>query len=572
MTGRHHSDPPQGVRVRVVVAAAAVLVLAAGAVVAWRASGDSSCSGQVRLSVAAAPEIAVAVSETATEWARQATAPGGECVTVDVASAAPVNVAAAVATAADVTLNGVDKATGSTRVPDVWIPDSSAWLVRLRSARPGLVPDDAPSVARSPVVLATPEPVATTLGWPETKPTWVSLLERMTAGTLKVGIVEPTRDAAGLSGLMAFDSIATASGTGTTPATVGTVRAFFRGRSPLTADLVARFPRAGDAAAIGAGLGAAPLSEQAVISYNAGQPPVRLAALYLDPTPPGLDYPYALLPGVSAERAELARGLREALAGGSYRARLGAAGVRGADGTGQGLPSLPGSPNAVAQGAPDAKAVARAVTTWASVTRPGRMLLVMDVSGSMGAGVPTAGGAARAKVAVDAAAQGLSLVDDTWAVGLWTFSTLLNGDKDYQEQVPIGLMSVQRTAVLGALAKVQPRVGGNTGLYDTALAAYRAVQNGWDPASVNSVAILTDGKNQDPQGLSLDQLVTELKSLADPARPIQVIAIGIGDEVSEAELTKISSTTGGGTFIARDPSAIGEIFLKALALRPATGA
>jgi hypothetical protein len=54
----------------------------------------------------------------------------------------------------------------------------------------------------------------------------------------------------------------------------------------------------------------------------------------------------------------------------------------------------------------------------------------------------------------------------------------------------------------------------------------------------------------------------------DVHKPIQVIAIGIGDEVSEAELTQITSTTGGGTFIARDPSAIGPIFLKALSLRP----
>jgi len=96
----------------------------------------------------------------------------------------------------------------------------------------------------------------------------------------------------------------------------------------------------------------------------------------------------------------------------------------------------------------------------------------------------------------------------------------------------------------------------------------RSSWGGWDPRSVNSVVLLTDGQNQDSNGISLDALIEQLKGLVDPKRPIQVIAIGIGDDVSEAELTRITSTTGGGTFIARDPSAIGPIFIKALSLRP----
>ena len=49
---------------------------------------------------------------------------------------------------------------------------------------------------------------------------------------------------------------------------------------------------------------------------------------------------------------------------------------------------------------------------------------------------------------------------------------------------------------------------------------------------------------------------------------VEVIALGIGDEVNEAELMKITSATGGGVFIATDPSKIGQIFLQAIALRP----
>ena len=97
----------------------------------------------------------------------------------------------------------------------------------------------------------------------------------------------------------------------------------------------------------------------------------------------------------------------------------------------------------------------------------------------------------------------------------------------------------------------------------------KAVQDGWDPGRVNSVVMLTDGQNEDPQGISLDRLVAELQKAMDPKRPIQVIALGIGTDVSKAELQKITSVTGGGVFITNDPANIADIFLQAIALRPA---
>jgi Ca-activated chloride channel homolog len=147
------------------------------------------------------------------------------------------------------------------------------------------------------------------------------------------------------------------------------------------------------------------------------------------------------------------------------------------------------------------------------------------------------------------------------------FSTQLDGTNDYRQLVPIGPLSDNRQDLLRQLDSVKPKPTGNTGLYDTTLAAYKAVQAEWDPSRVNSVVILTDGKNDDQQGISLDQLVDALKKAMDPARPIEVIAIGIGNDVSEAELRRITDTAGGGTFIAPDPAKIGDIFLKAIALR-----
>src|SRR5262249_17244941 len=153
-------------------------------------------------------------------------------------------------------------------------------------------------------------------------------------------------------------------------------------------------------------------------------------------------------------------------------------------------------------------------------------------------------------------------LDDKWAVGLWTFSTLLDGDKDYKELVPIGPMSAQRTQLNQALAAIQAKRDGDTGLYDTVLAGYKAVQRGWSEGAFNSLVVMTDGQNDDKAGITLDQLISELKSVADPAKRISVILIGIGTEVNQSELEKITSAVGGGTFIATDPAKIGDIFLK----------
>ena len=100
------------------------------------------------------------------------------------------------------------------------------------------------------------------------------------------------------------------------------------------------------------------------------------------------------------------------------------------------------------------------------------------------------------------------------------------------------------------------------------MAAYKAVQAGWDPGRVNSVVMFTDGEDQDVGGSTLDQAITQLKAVVDPRRPVQMIFIGIGSQVGEAAMRQISDATGGAVFIADDPAKIDEIFLKAIALRP----
>ncbi|MET7835949.1 substrate-binding domain-containing protein [Micromonospora sediminicola] len=568
-------------------AATALVAVVAGSWFGYQQLAGPNCSGRIELSVSAAPEIAPAVRGAADDWVANGARVGDTCIAVNVTSAEPVDVAAAVASKHGATLAGVGQASGTAVTPDVWVPDSSTWLVRLKAGgASAFAPGNGASIARSPVVVALPEPVASRIGWPDKDLRWSDLLKQVTSSKpLRAGIVEPTQDAAGLSGLLSLTAAASSTGEAGSPqaqeAMVGALRALATNRSSLRQDLLARFPRSSDPTAIANGLGAAALSEEDVIAYNNTKPPIKLAALYLDPPPISLDYPFAVLPGIEPSKASAARVLYEALRSGDFKDRLAAQSLRAPDGNwGRGFQAPTGAPSPANGGEKqvppsgqggaaelDPVAIATATTTWSVATQSGRMLCVVDVSGSMKKPVATANGASREQVTVAAASQGLGLFDDSWSIGLWTFSTNLRGTQDWNELVGIGPLSGNRGTLQRGLASIRPS-SGDTGLYDTMLAAYQKVQQDWEPGKVNSIVLFTDGQNEDDNGISQKDLLDKLKKLRDDEQPVQVIIIGIGTEVNRKELKSITDVTGGGAFVTTDPSKIGEIFLQAIALRP----
>jgi Ca-activated chloride channel homolog len=557
-------------RVRFGILAVALLVLlAAGAVLADRTLLASRCGGYIRLSVTTDSHLAPVVRTAAQRWQAGNPQVNAECVRISVTAADPADVAAAIASRTGASLSGVGRAAGTVAVPQVWIPDSTMWLTRLRAANATKVPATGTSVATSPVVLAVPDPVLPSLGLTGSV-SWKELVGKLTSGThLNAGLVDPSLDAAALSGLL---SLGSAAGTGDAgqEATVATLRRLATQRSTVLADLLGRFPRATDASSLTSGLTVGLMPEWALIGYDRTKPAVAVDAVYPTPSSVPLDYPYAELSGLSSAQRSAAEQFRAYLGGVEcdglrssvgLRNQLGVAGTGFA--TGHGLAT---QPTGIGD-QPGADALDTALSTWTAITQPGRMLAVLDISGSMSEAVPTAGGASREAVAVGAAQRGLGLFDDAWEVGLWTFSTQLSGNTDYRQLVPICPLSSCRGQITSALGTVTPKPNGETGLYDTVLAAYQTVQQDWDASRNNTVVILTDGQNEDPVGISLTQLVSTLQRIRDPQRPVEVIAIGIGDQVSQAELTKITQATGGGVFLAPDPAQVGAIFLKAIALR-----
>ncbi|OJF12058.1 substrate-binding domain-containing protein [Couchioplanes caeruleus] len=560
----------------------AIVVVLAGTWLGYQKLADDGCSGQIKLNVAAATEIAPAVERAAQQWTTGGAQVNGTCVAVTVTGANSSTMASTIGQKHGATLTGLG-AGGKDTVPDVWIADSTTWLLRLRSDASGFRPTDGKSVATSPVVVAMPVPVAQTVGWPDRKLGWNDLLKKMTTGNaLRTGIVDPTRDAAGLAGLLALAAAAgTGGGVEAKAQQVGAMRALAAGSSSLREDLLQKFPRSADATDLATGISAAPLSEEDVVAYNADKPPVPLAALYLNPQPPSLDYPYLVMPGVDLTKAAAATGLREALEQPGFKNELAKVGLRAPDGTvGAGFAAPTGAPQATpgatapstgtegsAASGIDASAINRVLGSWTAITLPGRVLAVFDVSGSMKTKVPTAGNLDRAAVTRAAAVQGLTLFDDKWEVGTWVFSTEMDGDKPYKEVVPITPLTSGRAKVQASVSEIVPKEGGNTGLYDTTLAAYKEMQENWVQGKVNSVLLFTDGKNENANGISRETLIAELKKIVKPEKPIRMVIIGIGTGVDADELEAITAATGGGVFVAPDPAKISEIFLEAISSR-----
>ncbi len=90
----------------------------------------------------------------------------------------------------------------------------------------------------------------------------------------------------------------------------------------------------------------------------------------------------------------------------------------------------------------------------------------------------------------------------------------------------------------------------------------------YKPDRSNVILMLTDGDNDNPGGLGLDELLSQIDSLASPSRPIPIITIAFGPDVQNLEpLQQIAAATGGAAYMTEDPTEIGQIFVQAFSLR-----
>ncbi|WP_033442483.1 substrate-binding and VWA domain-containing protein [Saccharothrix sp. NRRL B-16314] len=418
--------------------------------------------------------------------------------------------------------------------PDVWIPESTVWLQRTQARRAWELPVGGTSIASSPVVLGVAEESARALGWPGDPLTWPEVLD------LRVGLPDPARDPTGLSAVLGVRQL---------PSATATLRRLSADTEERAADLFARL-RGPDP------LAAFPVSEQALLRHDG------LVAAYADPPVPPLDYPFTVMPR-SGER-DAARRLLAELLDARTAPDLAEHGLRRPDGTAGPTSGRTTAATVPPVAVPDTDVADEMLNQWAAINLSGRLQILLDVSGSMAQPVPGTR-LDRMAVTLKATEAGFELVKPTTKVGISLFSTNLDGDRDHRELLPARTVSEHLAGdSLAKLRAVRAIEGGATGLYDSVLATYRAARQNWEPGRLNVVVVMTDGRNEDADGITSDTLLAELRALQDPRRPLPLVGLGIGPDADLAELTAIATATGGRAFSTPDPAAIDSIFHGAL--------
>lgn len=538
----------------------AVVLLAATSLMLLRTNEPIACETAVPLKIAAVPAIAPAIREITKRDV------DAGCADIRVLSMTAGEAASMIAA------GGPDQ-------PALWIPDSALWPQRANqlaassgvetpSVRPGQ------TLVTSPLVVVTARAHAGRLGWPDRPVSWRELVSGSVTG-LSTTIGDPLSTTEGLTTLTAVRGLL--GGSGADPAVAGAMLQVGRDAVPSIGSAYERLGATADALAFTA-------TEQSVVAHNRDgvQPPV--VAVYPRDGTVALEYPLVrvVAPGEPPPVAAVTGIVEQALRRPDATATLLAAGFRGPDGkldrafdAGLGVSAvLPAQ-----LPPPSAEQATEVLRTWNAITLDSRMLVVIDVSGSMDGAAGN--GQSRIELARDAGLAALGLFPDSTSMGLWAFSTarsISNGARgtpaeDWIELVPLGPLSQRlgnrsrRDAIVAAARTLPNRTGGGTALNDTVLAAFREVRASYEPGKVNSVVLMTDGRNEGPDSIDTATLIKTMREEIDPATPVSIIAIGLGPDVDFDALRELTAATEGKAYLARDPADMRQVFLDALIQR-----
>jgi Ca-activated chloride channel homolog len=596
------------VRRRIPLLVAAVLGIVLVVVVRNIAVGGKDKSGGsaapqnrtdcIPLNVTASSEKAALLSAVADAYNHTDRRAANRCVDVRVTSMASGGAAEALA-------RGWDERSDGPR-PDVWSPASRSWTVLLSQRlqaqdKATLVPKDLPSIAQTPLIIAMPKPMAEVLGWPNKQLGWADLLSLARDprgwggkghpewGRFKLGKTNPNFSTSGLNATIATYFAATGRSTDLSakdvsdPKVVAYVKAV-EGSVVHYGDTTLTFlQNLYDAGAVGQGLSyisAVTVEEKSVWDYNQGnpsgdpktlgqqgKPKVPLVAIYPKEGTLVSDNPYVVLAAEwvdDAKRAAAADFLAY-LRAPEQQKRFTDAAFRGFDGRpgatiDQANGMLPGARFTVID--PPAPQVLNLVArSWNALRKRANVLMVIDVSGSMGQPVQDAG-VSRLDLAKKAALASIAQLAPDDRLGLWTFSSEdpPGSGPPYQELVPEGTVSSVKGSFTTAINGLVPE--GSTALYATLRAATAKVKASYDPTKINAVVLLTDGKNEYVDN-NLDSLLDQLNP-EDGDRTVRVFPIAYAQDADFQVLQRIGKASHATAYDASDPATIEKVLAAVL--------
>ncbi len=491
--------------------------------------------------------------------------------------------------------------------PTIWSPAGAAWgaVANQRLAdkgQPAMAPRDAQSLMLTPLVIGMPKPMADALGYPA-KPIGFDDLVALSQdpagwggkghpewGPFKLGKTNPNFSTSGLN------------------ATTAQYYTAVKKTSGLTAEDVARpevaeFNRKIEAAVVHYGdttltflnnlyradqrgtaltyVSAVAVEEKSIIDYNRGNPDgvleqgekprpprVPLVAVYPKDGTLFSDNPLYVLdapwvtPKHRAGGQAFARFVQEtdnqkkALATG-FRPANPAVAVADPIAVANGVD--PGQP-ATTLGVPDPPVLASIITKWGEQRKGAQVLLVIDVSGSMGE--EAGDGQTKLDLAKQAAVNALSQFGPNDLVGLRIFSTGIGRGEstDYLDLVPIGPIATNREQIATRIRGLVPTEG--TPLYTTATASFELITRQYKPALINAVVLLTDGRNEDQRNNDLQGTLAKLSAGSEGGgtRPVRLFTIGFGKDADQGALRRLAEATSARAYDSSDPRAIDQVF------------
>ena len=501
---------------------------------------------------------------------------------------------------------GWDEAAEGPR-PVIWSPASSAWgaILNQRLAdrgEPEIAPPGTPFMV-TPLVIAMPQPMADAIGYPETPIGFTDILAMARNkegwgafghpewGQFRLGKTNPNFSTSGLSALLAQYYAATGKVADLSLEDLNNpeVEKFSRGvesavvhYGDTTLTFLNNWYRTDERGTSLTYVSAAAVEEKSVIDYNRGDPDgvlqpgeeplppkIPLVAIYPKEGTLFSDSPFFILDAdwVSDEQRQAAQVFTDFVQQPENQERVLEFGFRpGNTEVAVGSPITaefgvdPDQPQTLLE-VPDPPVMVAALDKWAEQRKSARVLLVMDVSGSMGdpAG---AGRETKLDLAKAAAIEALDQFKAEDEVGLRIFSTDLQPDEpmDYIDLVPIAPIGEQRERIASSIRSLIPTAG--TPLYTVAQDSYELMQEEFAPDRINAVVLLTDGRNEDPRNPDLDGLLNTLRSSNEgqATRPVRIFPIAYGEDADLGVLRRIAEATNANAYDASDPTTISKVF------------
>ncbi len=529
----------------------------------------------------------------------------GECAFVRVQSKASGGAAQLLAT-------GWDEATEGPR-PVIWSPAASSWgaVLNQRLAEQGDDPmaGEFTSFMLTPLVIAMPEPMADALGWPEEPIGFADILALARDqggwgsyghpewGQFRLGKTNPNFSTSGLSALVAQAYAANGKTADLSVEDLAkpTTAEFARGvesavvhYGDITMTFLNNWFRADQRGNPFGYVSAVAVEEKSVIDYNRGDPDgvlqegeeprpprVPLVAIYPEEGTVYSDNPLYVLDAEWVDEAEAAaaesfvefvqlpENQEKAL---EYGFRPGNLDVAIDDPISPEYGVDPNQPETLLE-VPSPAVLARLLDDWEDQRKPARVLLVMDVSGSMGDIADPETGATKLDLAKEATITALADFNDDDEVGLWIFTTGL-GDDEAADWVSL----IEPSRVGDVREELRTRIRGlvplnGTPLYAATQAAYEEQLASYDPARINAVVLLSDGMNDDGETSDDDDQLRELVdrlsagSEGQQSRPVRVFPISYGEGADLTTLRRIAEASQAAVYDSSDPRSITKVFV-----------